>query len=53
MVHIGIGVVGGALLGFVIGYYGKCAGGTCPLSGNPVISTIFGAVVGFMIAAAK
>lgn len=53
MLHIFIGILGGAAVGFAIGYFGKCAGGTCPLSGNPVISTIVGAVFGLLIATGK
>jgi len=49
---IAIGVVTGAVIGGVIGYFGLCATGTCPLTGNPYSAAIFGAVMGGMIASA-
>ncbi len=44
------GVVIGGVLGF--GYYKLvgCATGTCPLTSNPWISTLFGMLVGGFIA---
>lgn len=44
-----LGIVIGGAIGFAIGYFGKCASGTCPLTSNPIVSTIIGALVGFMI----
>lgn len=48
-----LGIVIGAAIGFGIGYLGKCTSGACPLTSNPIISTIIGAVIGAMIAAAR
>lgn len=48
-----LGIVIGGAIGFGIGYFGKCASGACPLTSNPVISTIIGAVIGAMIAAGR
>ena len=42
------GIIGGAI-GFAIGYFGKCASGVCPLTSNPIISTIIGILLGIMI----
>ena len=42
--------IGGGL-GFLVGYFGRCATGTCPLTGNPYVSTIFGAILGALIGA--
>ena len=41
-----IGVVLGALGGFAYYRFIGCAGGTCPITGNPVISTLYGALIG-------
>lgn len=45
-----ISIVVGGGLGF--GYYKfvGCASGACPLTSNPIISTIYGAVMGVLIA---
>ena len=42
------GLVGG-IIGFAIGYFGKCASGMCLLTSNPIVSAIIGAVIGVMI----
>lgn len=41
--------VGGGL-GFVWYKFVGCSAGTCPLAGNPFISTIYGAALGALIA---
>ncbi len=38
----------GAGLGAVLGYYGKCATGTCPLTANPWRGAIYGMVLGLL-----
>ena len=50
ILRIIIGVILGGGLGF--GWYKLvgCSTGTCPLTSNPVISTIYGAVVGALVA---
>ena len=40
----------GLAIGLVIGYIGKSAGGTCPLSCNPWRSGIFGVIIGLLFA---
>ena len=49
-IRILIGVLVGGGLGF--GYYKLvgCASGACPLTSSPVISTIYGMVVGGLVA---
>ena len=49
MMKIALGVLIGGAIGFVIGYFGKCASGVCPLTSNPIVSTIIGAIIGLML----
>ena len=53
MVKIVIGILVGGGIGFLIGYLGRCASGVCPLTSNPYVSTIIGALVGLLIAIGK
>ena len=46
-----IGVVIGGGLGFAYYRFVGCSTGACPLTSNPIISTIYGAVVGGLIGA--
>lgn len=41
-----IGMVVGGALGALMGYFGKCASGTCPLTSTPWRGAIYGAVLG-------
>lgn len=43
-----IPVLIGALGGFLYYKFVGCYSGTCPITGNPVISTLYGAAVGFL-----
>jgi len=38
----------GAVLGFSYYYFVGCRTGSCPISGSPYISTLYGAVVGMV-----
>ena len=51
MMAIVVGLVAGAAVGF--GYYKLvgCASGACPLTSNPWIATVYGAVMGALVAA--
>ena len=53
MVAVAVGMIIGGILGFAIGFFGKCASGACPLTGNPLISTIVGALIGALVALMK
>jgi len=44
-----LGVIIGAVIGFGVGYFGKCTSGTCPLTSNPYVSTVIGALLGAMV----
>jgi len=50
ILRIIIGVILGGGLGFVWYKLVGCSTGTCPLTSNPVISTVFGAVFGALLA---
>jgi hypothetical protein len=41
--------VAGALAGFAYYHYIGCASGTCPITGNPYISTAYGALLGYLL----
>lgn len=43
------GILGGAVLGFAYYYFIGCRTGSCPISGNPVISTLYGGLMGALI----
>jgi hypothetical protein len=45
-----IGLVIGGGLGFAWYRFVGCSTGTCPLTSNPVISTLYGAVLGVLVA---
>ncbi len=40
---------GGALFGSMMGYYGKCSSGACPLTANPFRGAIWGAFIGALL----
>ena len=44
-----LGAIIGGAIGFGVGYFGKCTSGACPLTSNPVMSTIIGAVIGLAV----
>ena len=50
ILRIVIGMVAGGGLGFAFYKFVGCSTGTCPLTSNPFTSTLYGAVVGALIA---
>jgi len=47
--RIFLGVVIGGAIGTVLGYFGKCSSGSCPLTSNPYCGAIYGAVMGALV----
>jgi len=50
ILRISIGILAGGGLGFAYYKFVGCSSGTCPLTSHPVISTIYGAVLGVLLA---
>lgn len=46
LITIGIGLVLGAIGGYLYYYYIGCASGSCAISSKPVNSTLYGMVLG-------
>jgi hypothetical protein len=49
MLRFALFIVGGASLGYCYYRFVGCRTGTCPISSNPFISTIYGAFMGFLM----
>jgi hypothetical protein len=45
-IRLAIGIGLGAVAGFAYYYFIGCNSGTCPITSNPWISTVYGSVVG-------
>jgi hypothetical protein len=52
MAKLIVGIVLGALAGFAYYKFVGCASGACPITSNPFISTIYGAVMGALVSGA-
>lgn len=44
-----IGVIAGAIAGYLYYYFVGCASGTCAITSKPVNSTLYGAVMGGLL----
>jgi hypothetical protein len=44
-------VVGGGVLGFLYYKLVGCRTGACPITSSPIISTLYGAVLGYLLGA--
>jgi hypothetical protein len=48
-----LGALTGAVIGFLLGYFGKCVTNTCPVTSNPYITAFIGALLGVMVTLGK
>lgn len=48
IIRLCISVLVGGSLGALMGYFGKCTSGTCPLTATPWRGAIYGAVMGVL-----
>jgi len=46
MIQLVLGLVIGGALGALLGHFGKCSTGTCPLTANPLRGAIYGMIMG-------
>ena len=44
-----LNVIGGAVVGLAYQRLIGCRTGTCPITSNPYIATVYGAVVGYLV----
>ena len=44
-----IGILVGGTGGFAYYHFTGCASGTCPITSNPYMTTIWGAVMGYLV----
>jgi len=49
MIKLAMFVIGGAVAGFLYYRLVGCRSGACPITSSPVISTLYGAVLGFLL----
>jgi hypothetical protein len=51
--RLAIGSMLGGLAGFAVYYFIGCKSGTCPITANPWMSTLFGMIFGALVSSAK
>ncbi len=44
-----LGIVIGAAAGYAYYHFIGCSSGTCPITSNPIISTVYGALIGAIL----
>jgi hypothetical protein len=50
ILRVVLGAIVGGGLGFAYYHFVGCTSGACPLTSNPIVSTIYGMVLGSLIA---
>ncbi|MGD9015556.1 MAG: DUF6132 family protein [Candidatus Omnitrophota bacterium] len=48
-----LGILIGGVIGYAIGYFGRCASGVCLLTRNPIITAVIGALLGLVLVVNK
>lgn len=49
IIRVVLGAVVGGILGYGVYRFIGCSSGTCPITANPWISTIFGMIIGVLL----
>src|SRR5512139_4012365 len=49
MLSLTLNVLGGAVVGAALGYFGQCSSGTCPLTSTWWRGAIYGSVIGLLL----
>ena len=44
-----MGIVAGAIVGYLYYHFGGCASGTCAITSKPINSTLYGAMMGGLL----
>jgi len=52
ILRVALGVLIGAAVGAILGHFGKCSTGSCPLTANPARGAVWGAVLGLLFSMA-
>ncbi|MEJ2048824.1 MAG: DUF6132 family protein [Calditrichota bacterium] len=49
IIKLSIFTIGGAVIGFAYYYFVGCRSGSCPLTSNPFITTVYGSLIGLVL----
>jgi len=50
MLRVALFAIGGALVGWLYYRFVGCRSGACPLTSNPIVSSLYGAALGVLFA---